>query len=58
MGKKLPSNLETYALIWVKLIRGAYAYKREFYDHVRVNMMCLRKRVDQKRAAPPGYRLF
>ena len=40
------------------VLRGAYAYKREFYDHVRVNMMCLRKLVDQKRAAPPGYLLI
>ena len=40
------------------VIKGAYAYKSEFYDHVRVNMMCLRKLVDQKRAAPPGYLLI
>ena len=40
------------------VIKGAYAYKSEFYDHVRVNMMCLRKLVDAKRAAPPGYLLI
>ena len=40
------------------VIKGTYAYKSEFYDYVRVNMMCLRKLVDQKRAAPPGYLLI
>ena len=40
------------------VIKGAAAYKSEFYDHVRVNMMCLRKLVDAKRAAPPGYLLI
>lgn len=41
-----------------EVIRGAALYKREFYDWVRLNLVCLRALVDQHRAAPPGYLLI
>lgn len=38
-----------------ELKRGADAYKFEFYDWPRRRLLSLRKLVDQRRAAPPGF---
>ena len=52
------SWLDRTILSEAMVVDGAASYKREFYDHVRLNMMGMRKLVDQKRAAPPGYLLI